>query len=1369
MSSRKKILRATFVILFVSIFLFSSAFSGPLYGNEKIRGWVSDSVIGLIDSWFATEAGAKPRGPYIYPKYPTPTEETTTEKIYEAPYTPSRMIPGNENPYTSDVTITNKTDATWKTSEYVLSYHWATVDGQDVTTGGNRLETPLPENVSPGETITVSAAKIHTPIQSTHGNKRKNFILQWDLFNTKTGEWLSDSEPDIITFDQKVVVEDPSSDELGMESFYQYVGKNTGAGSTAMVNLKAGNLIFNYNPIHNPGRGLSTFVRMTYNSLDTSDSMLGYGWTLSTSSIQRLGTTLDFHPKGKTYPREITLTDGDGTSQVFQLNKHNSADSANWEYEAPAGVHLYLQLSDPANADRKWVMTRPDRTKFFFDQDGYLSAIVDKNGNTMSFTYGEGAFHHKPKKFLQYISDPAGRHTLELDYYVKDEIVNGESLTNPHIIGKVQQIVDISGRTLTFTYNDHGQLKKIVDGAGSAKAKTFTFRYTTETTNKNTKLESVTDPRGNTTSFTYYPAGTSAFNKRKIKTMTDRLGGVTTYTYQDMDSQPNNNSQVTATVTDAKDRDTVYLINGYGNPLKITNAKGNVTKLHWDDDMNVDRLEEPNGAVTTWEYNDNGSPVKITDPENNADSTPDSTVLKYDYSLDGHVNDLVKKTSPEGRVYTFAYDEHGNLLSVTDPKGNTTSETGDYTTTYTYNSYGQLLTATDAKGNTTTYSDYGPNGYPSTITNALGDATQYDYGKRGQVLSITDAKGHTSTYTYDLFLRPLKTKVPKNEEKGEYIVTPAPVYDKNDNVLERYAPNGAKYTYTYDAADQVIASTVPKYSDTGKVRKTTYTYDIVGNLKTVTEPKGNLTAVSGDYMTTYQYDKLDQILSVTNALDETIRYAYDNVGNMIQQTLPKGVQTDTEGDYTVSFKYDLNHRTIKKTDAKGYSVTYTYSDDGNKTSVTDKEGNKTIIHYNKRSLIDVVKVPHQKKDSGELVYRKTKYEYDEVGNRTKVITPRGVETAAEGDFTNKAVYDPLNRVKKKILPHDADPTTDDVAKVQYDFNSVGSLTKVTDPKGNVTKTTYFDNGWLKRQTDPWGIQTVYDYNELGQQTLRTITGAAGSVSRQMGWTYYPNGQLKAKNDSGAPKGLRVELEDNASATNAKAVGTVDEWKTTTNGDGYQNKNYQTNAKGDGSDTFTWNVQVPMDGTYDVYVKYVSGTGYATNAPYTVHYTDKATGDQAKKIYTVDQTTGGGEWQKLGSLYFETGYGQKLVLTDKADGTVVADAVKLVKDTSGITDEEAKQFTYTYDVNGNLIKMTDESSGAKIDRYEMTYGELSRIKKVEEWKDGANSAARTTTYAYDANGNPIKRTFDGEDDTEIATYTYTERNLVEKIVNKDSQD
>ncbi|TDD27271.1 hypothetical protein E1287_34925 [Actinomadura sp. KC06] len=182
-------------------------------------------------------------------------------------------------------------------------------------------------------------------------------------------------------------------------------------------------------------------------------------------------------------------------------------------------MHYYLQrLAECKPKDelsRAWVMTRPDRTQFFFDCTGYLSSIEDNNGNRMDFTYEVRKSQNKPTKFLRYITDPTGRQTLTIDYWAKGqdysyiddttwEKKTGTGLTNPHIIDHVKSIKDISGRTLTLTYTDKGLLGELIDGAGSSQPKVFGFRYDATQGNKNVKLVKVTDPRGHATDLAYY-------------------------------------------------------------------------------------------------------------------------------------------------------------------------------------------------------------------------------------------------------------------------------------------------------------------------------------------------------------------------------------------------------------------------------------------------------------------------------------------------------------------------------------------------------------------------------------------------------------------------------------------------------------------------------------------------------------------------------------------------------------------------------------------------------------------------------------------------------------------------------------------------
>jgi RHS repeat-associated protein len=1300
--------------------------------------------------------------PQLRPKLVVTYIEKTAASTYYAPFTPSRMIPGDL--YTVDVTLTNSVNRTLTAADYVLSYHWALPDGTDVTTSGNQLDTPLTADLAVGASQTLHA-NLRTPIQSDSGNKRTEYVLRWELRNKTTGQWLSASDG-IPSLDQNVSVEDPTSDQLGLEKFYQYAGTNTGAGTTAMVNLYAGNTVWNYNAFTNPSRGLATFTRLTYNSLDTSASSMGYGWSLAATTLTRLNTPLDLHPRGQSYPTDVTLTDGDGTSHAFTLNKHGSTDPAQWEYDHPAGVHLYLQKGSAADTSRAWVMTRPDRTQTFFDDEGYQTAIVDKNGNTLQFTYAERRSNNQPRKFLQYITDPANRQTLTLTYYAKGDSysyiddagneVQATNLTNPKIIDNVKTITDISGRQLALTYTDKGLMAKLVDGSGKPEAKTFRFTYDATNTNKNTKLVAVKDPRGNSTALTYYDTPLDPKFKWLAKSLTDRNGGVTGYAYTDPDGT--SGSQIQTVTTDAENHNSTYLLDGYGRPLKLTNAKNELTQLAWDADNNVTRLQENNGAATTWTFDaKTGYPITNTDQEANKNGWG-PTRFTYFTGLNGHIADLANKQSPEGRTWGFEYDAKGNLASVTDPAGSATPQTGDFTTTYTYDSTGQLLTSTDANLHTTTYSNYDPVGYPKTTTDALNKATTTVYDVRGNVLSVTDALGKTSSYTYDVFGRSLTKKQPKDQAAGVYINTPAPVYDPNDNVTQSTAPNGAVTTYEYDKVDRMSASVDPKDNPTDPERRTAYTYDKVGNLTSSTKPKGNLTPSDpNDFVTRQSYNAIYQLTAVTDALGHKISYDYDDVGNVVTVIDARKNATADTTDYSTKYTYDLDHRTNTITDAAGNVTRHGYDKDGKVVTKTDQAGNVTLLTLDARGLTTEAKVPHRN-DTGTFVYHTVRYEYDQVGNKTKEITPRGVATTDDpDDFAQVTVYDAVNRVKEQVFPYDKDdPTYNKQDKVINTYDAVGRLTKVSNPPSdnqtvrNDTSTTYFDNGWTKSSTDPWDIVTTYDYNDLGRQTKRTVTSAGGSSSRTQTWDYYPDGKKKSHSDDGVPVGSQVVLVDNSDAQNTAVTGT---WSTSSSGSGFQGYDYRTHAAGTGTNSFVWKLIVPQSGTYGVFVKYAAGT--ATSAPYKIDYN----GGSVTK--TVNQTTQAGQWVSIGSYSFAEGNSHKITLTDNGGGTVVADAVKLVRDNSADTDNEKKTYGYSYDPNGNLTKITDSSSGAQFDNYDVTFNGIDQVNKIEE-KLGS-TLKHTTTFTYDENANPLSR----QRDSQIATYEYNVLDLVAKVTNKES--
>jgi RHS repeat-associated protein len=542
-------------------------------------------------------------------------------------------------------------------------------------------------------------------------------------------------------------------------------------------------------------------------------------------------------------------------------------------------------------------------------------------------------------------------------------------------------------------------------------------------------------------------------------------------------------------------------------------------------------------------------------------------------------------------------------------------------------------------------------------------------------------------------------------------------------------------------------------------RRTSYTYDKMGNLLTATEPKGNLSPAAGDFVTTNAYDEIYQLTSVTNALGHRLTYEYNSVGNVTRVADARKNATADPTDHTTAYEYDRAHRLKKIIDPLGNAVTRTYDKDGRNVATTDQNGNTMLVTLDARGRPTESKVPHRT-DNGTIVYRTTKFEYDQVGNQTRVISPRGVETTDDpNDFAAVSVYDELNRVKETRTPFDEDDARynqPDITRFEYD--AVGRLARQSAPPSsgesvrNDTTYTYFDNGWTRTSADPWDIATEYTYNELGGQTSRTVRSAGGSATRTITWTYHPDGKLKTRADDGVPVGQQVVLVDNSDFNNAIATGT---WPAATAAADKQGPSYAFHPAGTGANTFTWQLNVPQDGNYEVFVRYPTVSGAATDARYTVTHNGDST------VRTVNQSASTGTWVSLGSFAFDEGNGHRIALSDQANGTVLADAVKLVRDNAADVDNEKHDYAYRYDPNNNLLAITDASPGARVDRYAMTYTGLNQVASVVESK--AAVTVNTTSYEYDENGAPVSLVHDKQHDT----YVYDPRNLVSRITNRTS--
>jgi hypothetical protein len=117
------------------------------------------------------------------------------------------------------------------------------------------------------------------------------------------------------------------------------------------------------------------------------------------------------------------------------------------------------------------------------------------------------------------------------------------------------------------------------------------------------------------------------------------------------------------------------------------------------------------------------------------------------------------------------------------------------------------------------------------------------------------------------------------------------------------------------------------------------------------------------------------------------------------------------------------------------------------------------------------------------------------------------------------------------------------------------------------------------------------------------------------------------------------------------------WPSSRGVPGYYGFNYLSHGPGTGASAVRWQPSIPGDDRYEVLVSYAAGTNRATNATYTVHHADGSTPVAVNQQVAGTAAPRGGEWTSLGVFPFRGGIDGQVVLTDAADRTVIADAVR----------------------------------------------------------------------------------------------------------------
>jgi len=401
----------------------------------------------------------------------------------------------------------------------------------------------------------------------------------------------------------------------------------------------------------------------------------------------------------------------------------------------------------------------------------------------------------------------------------------------------------------------------------------------------------------------------------------------------------------------------------------------------------------------------------------------------------GIINSRHDVTDPSSldRTSFTSYDNSGNVISVTDALGNTTTfeydqlnrqvtqtladpdGTGALTapvTQYDYDLTGNLLSVTDPEDNVTSYV-YDLLGRMTSETNDLGDSRSYIYDERGLTTLIIDRNSRVRNFTYDNLGR-MTTEVWRETVGGLAIKTIDYTYDQRGRVSS-VSDNVSSYSYTYDNQDRVI-----QVSNIGTpVVPTTIQdldYDAEGRLTKVSVTIDNI----ADHITEYFYDDMDRLVRVerTGASVETQRIdlSYTSVGLYSEIHRYSDLAGTTLAASSI-YTYDKLNRLVelRYTNAAASEIalyTWTYDDAGRLVASTSPDDDATFTYDNNGQLLAADH--HALSGIADEAYT-----YDAAGNRTTAnasVYTTGDDNRLTSDGTHTYTYDDEgNRLSKTTI------------------------------------------------------------------------------------------------------------------------------------------------------------------------------------------------------------------------------------------------------------------------------------------------------------------------------------------------------------------